>query len=253
MSVRLTQFVAEYYKLLVRGCVVILGCAAVCWGIIEFPIFWKEAAAEGIAGRVIAGDAFKAEILVRQIAIIDGVERSGYCRPAALRSAAIIQLRMVEVAPPAKDQEQRNEHLNALSNVIRSALSCSPADPFLWLVLYWVEGTRNGYKSDHLKYLKMSYRLGPNEGWIGLKRNALAFENFDQLSIDLRELVIAEFIGLLKSGFEEQAADILSGPAWQLRNQLLPHLKSIDERQRKALEYYVSKRRSDVLFPNIER
>jgi hypothetical protein len=79
-------------------------------------------------------------------------------------------------------------------------------------------GTRNGFRPDDVKYLRMSYRLDPNEGWIALKRNRLAFEKFDQLSTDLAESAIGEYVALVKSGLYEQAAEILSGPAWQARN-----------------------------------
>jgi hypothetical protein len=79
---------------------VILGGSAIWWGIVEFPVVWRESSTERIADRIIAGEPFKAEILTRQFPLIASIETSAYCRPAALRSAAIIQLRMVEAAPP---------------------------------------------------------------------------------------------------------------------------------------------------------
>jgi hypothetical protein len=252
MSTKLTSFVTTHYILLARSFVIILGCIAVWWGIVEFPVFWRESSAESIADRIIAGDPFKVEVLGRQLPIIDGIERSAYCRPAALRSAAIIQLRMVEAAASANDREYVDEHLKSLRNVIRGSLSCSPADPFLWLVLYWVESTENGSSSDYLKYLRMSYRLGPNEGWIGLKRNHVTFAVSEKLPVDLAEYAINEFVGLVEMGFYEQAAEIFTGPAWRVREQLLPHLQDIDERHRRAIADILHTKGYDVAIPGIE-
>ena len=109
-----------------------------------------------------------------------------------------------------------------MGDVIRSSLSCAPADPFLWLALYSVEVTENGFKPDYLKYLRLSYRLGPQEGWIALKRNPLAFAVFQQLPPDLGENAVNEFVAmLLESRFIDQAAEILIGPAWPERELIL--------------------------------
>ena len=197
MSTKLTSLGTAHYILLARSFVVIVGCVAVWWGIVEFPVFWRESSTERIAGHIVAGAPFKAEILTRQLPIMNSIERSAYCRPAALRSAAIIQLRMVEAATSANDQI--DEQLKSLGNVIRSSLSCSPADPFLWVVLFWMENTQNGSDPTHLKHLRMSYQLGPNEGWIALKRNRIVLASFDALPPDLAEAGISEFVGLLSS------------------------------------------------------
>jgi len=240
MITKLTSLVTTNYILLARSFFVILGCIAVWWGVIGFQVFWRDSSIEQMATRIIAGDTFKIETLTQQLPTIDSIKRSAYCHPAALRSAAIIRLRMVEVAASAKDRAH-DEDLKSLGDVIRSSLSCAPADPFLWLALYWVEVTENGSKPDYLNYLRLSYQLGPHEGWIVLKRNPLAFGAFQQLPPDLRENVIDEFVAMVRdSRFSDQAADILIGPAWPERELIMPHLTQISE--------YDRKRFADVLF-----
>jgi hypothetical protein len=223
---KVTNLVTAHY-ILARSFIVIAGCIGVWWGVIGLPTFWRESSTVRIASQVIAGEPFRVEILARQLPIIDSIKTSAYCRPAALRSAAIIQLRTVEVAASANDHEHVDKDLTSLGNMIRSSLSCSPADPFLWLALYWVEETKHGFRSDDLKYLRMSYRLGPNEGWIGIKRNRLAFMEFDQLPADLAESTINEFVGLAETNFQEQIAEIFFGPARNERNAILARLKYI--------------------------
>ena len=234
MSPKRPSLITAHYILLARSFVVIVGCAAVWWGIVVFPVFWQGSSTERIANRIIAGAPFKAEILARELAIIDSIERSAYCRPAALRSAAIIQLRMVEAATSANGRNHIDEPLKPLGNAIGSSLSCSPADPFLWVVLFWMENTQNGSDPTYLKYLRMSYQLGPNEEWVALKRNRIALANFVTLPPDLAEAGIAEFVGLVGSHLYSEAGDILAGLARLIRGLLFTRLRDIKEADRLA-------------------
>ena len=221
------------YILLARSFVIILGCIGVAWGIVEIPVFWQNSSIERIATQIIAGDTFKVETLAQQLPITESI-KSASCRPAALRSAAIIELRMMEIAALANNRQKLDHQYKSLVDVIRSSLSCAPADPFLWLALYSVEMTENRFKPDLLKYLRLSYRLGPHEGWIALKRNPLAFAAFQQLSPDLREAAVNEFAAMLRdSQFSDQAAEILIGPAWPERELILSNLTRLSESDRR--------------------
>jgi hypothetical protein len=254
MNTKLTSLVTAAPILLARSFSVILGCIAVWWGSAVLPTFWQDASIERIATQIIAGDTFKAETLDRQLPVIDSIKTSAYCRPAALRSAAIIQLRVYEVETSTKDRLHPDEYLKSLRNVILSSLSCAPADPFMWLALYSVEVTANGFKSDYLKYLRLSYRLGPHEGWIVLKRSPLVFAAFQQLSPDLRENAINEFFAMLRdsdSDFASQAAEILIGPAWPQRELILSHLSTLSDVERRHFEDALYQRGYDLSVPGV--
>jgi hypothetical protein len=99
----------------------------------------------------------------------------------------------------------------------------------------------------------MSYRLGPNEGWIGLKRNRIAFSIFERLPLDLREAAVKEFVALLDSGFVRETAAVFLGPAWPVRNTLLPRLMRVMEARRKAFANLLHTEGYDVDVPGIER
>jgi hypothetical protein len=251
MSKKLANLLTAYYIFIGRSFVVILGCIAIVWGIIVLPVFWQESSTERIAGLVIAGDPFKPEILAQQLPIIDRIEKSGHCRPAALRSAAIIRLRMAETEMSNNGRKQIGGHLKPLSSVFRSSLSCAPADPFLWLVLYWVKFAQNGVQSEDLQYLRMSYWLGPNEGWIALKRNPVAFSIFQKLPPDLAATTINEFDGLLKSKFYDEAAKIFVGPAWPERELVLSQLSRVALQDRQQFSAVLYSRGYDVNIPGI--
>jgi hypothetical protein len=252
MSKKLINLVNAHYILLGRSFVVILGCIAVCWGIIVVPNFWHESSIESIAGLVIAGDQFKPEILTRQLSNKDSFESAAYCRPAALRSIAVIRLRIADEPLSTNNQEIIDTRLREASNSVQDSLSCSPADPYLWLALYWLASRRSDFKQDDLKYLRLSYQLGPNEGWIASKRNHLIFESFDRLPPDLANEAIDEFVKLVDSSFYPDAVVILTGPAWKMRDLILPRLKNVAERHRKEFAKALYAKGYDVAVPGVE-
>ena len=252
MSTKLISRIPAYDILIARWFLLIIGCIAAWWGIVGFSVFWRQSSVERIANQVIAGTPFKGVTLAKQLPTIESIEKAAWCRPAALRSAALIRLRMVEAAASTGDRKPADEDLKSLGYVIRSSLSCLPADPFLWLVLYWVESTQNGIKPEYLNYLRMSYQLGPNEGWIVFKRNPLAFANFALLPADVATDAINEFLALINSELYQQAVEIFSGPAWQVRDTILPHLATLPRRNREAFARVVFDRGLAVTVPGVD-
>jgi hypothetical protein len=235
-----------------RAFLVVLGCAACGWGAYCLPVFWRQSALERVAGRIIAQEAFKPEVLSALMPDVEAAEQAEQCRPSALRAAAIVRIRVAEEALSDVDLPSVDSQLSALSDSIRRSLACSPADPFLWAALYWVESSRNGFRPEYLGYLRLSYRLGPNEGWIALKRNRLAFAIFGQLPPDLAETVLEEFASLLNSGFADETVDILTGPGWPVRNLILPRLARVTEDQRQAFARTAYRRGYDIKVPGIQ-
>jgi hypothetical protein len=92
---------------------------------------------------------------------------------------------------------------------------------------YWLEVNENGFSNKALDYLRMSYVLGPNEGWISAKRNGFALAIYDQLPEDIAERVVPEFVSLVRSGFHPQAAANLAGPGWSKRETLVAALARV--------------------------
>lgn len=230
-----------------RTLCIILGCAATAWAIKTLPVSARQAPIERVAAHVIAGDQFKPGVLLALLPQLETAERREVCQPTILRSAAIIRTRIAEQA--IVDDQDIDAQLSTLSGSIRRALACSPTDSFLWVVFYWVESTRNGLQSRYVDYLRLSYQLGPNEGWIALKRNGYAFAIFSQLPPDLKELAITEFASLLDSGFVDQTVAIFTGPGWSERNVILPRLKDVAERPKQAFATAVYKLGYDVNVP----
>jgi hypothetical protein len=247
MTIKLSGPTINHYIIQSRIFAIILGCIAIFWGLETFPIFWQQALMERTASRIIRGDQYKIETLLRQMPVVEAAEKSTRCDPRALWSGAIIRLRIAE--QNAFDVQQ----IKSLDNSIRTSLSCSPSDPFLWLALYWEAVTKKSFQQDYQNYLRMSYRLGPNEGWVALKRNTIVFINMDGLPNDLVDDGFSEFIRLLKSrNFFTEAASILVGPAWRVRDQVLSRLSELSERDREDFAQVLQSKGYDLPIPGIQ-
>jgi hypothetical protein len=98
----------------------------------------------------------------------------------------------------------------------------------------------------------MSYSLGPNEGWIAVRRNRLALALFAVLTPDLQNKAVLEFAHLVDSGFVPEAADILTGPGWPVRERLLSRLAHVDELYREQFAKAVYQLGYDVSVPGVK-
>jgi hypothetical protein len=237
--------------ILARLFMLAVGAAAIGWTIAVMPQFRASTPIANVAAHIIAGETYKPDVLQ---AFADGLDNS---RTAALRSsdlskAAIIRLRQVENAIAIGDRQVIDARFAALGHAIDAALMNAPYDPFLWLVLFSLDNNRSGFSPAHLRYLQMSYALGPNEGWIAVKRNRIALAVFSALPPDLADAATSEFVGLVRSHFYSEAADIVAGPARPIRALLFARLKDVKEADRQALSKLLYDRGlDDIPVPGI--
>ena len=250
MTAKLHRRFGASHLTLARALSVVIGLSAIAWGTATLPAFWADVTAEQLAQRILLGNIYRPEVLALQQPILDRIESEARCRPGAVRSAAIIQIRATEDA--ARRGENIEGRLASLRQEVDHSLGCAPADPLLWLVRYWVQNRATGTVPGPLTDLELSYRLGPNEGWIAVKRSPITFAQFETLPPDLRKAALDEFIGLVKSGFFEQAADIFLGPASVARDLLLPRLGEIPLEQRRYFAEILRSRGYQNAVPGIE-
>ena len=157
---------------------------------------------------------------------------------------------MVEAAASANVHKDFDEYLKSLDKVILSSLSCLPADPFLWVVLYWVETTLNDFRPYYFRHLRMSYQLGSNEGWIAFKRNRVAITQLEQLPPDLAEAAIREFLALT---VYDEAIAIFTNASLSVQDQLLRRLKDVSERRRLSFLRSLQNSGYEIDVPGYER
>jgi hypothetical protein len=239
------------YAALARPFAVLLGVVALVWGCVTLPVLWRQLPIEHTADAVINGDAFRPHTFDPLLPVIEQIEQADYCRPSALHWAAIIRLRLVEDAIAAGAHDQIDARLGALDSTIHRALACNPTDSFFWMVLTWVEGVREGPRQDQLTYLRLSYQLGPNEGWIADRRNRLALSMFNRLPPDLAGAAVDEFGHMVQSWIYLDTIAIFTGPGWPIRGRLLASLKDVGQAQRDAFARALYQKGYNVDVPGV--
>jgi hypothetical protein len=230
------------WELSLRASAIAVGLIGTMWGVLEIPALLQEFAIKKIAGRILAGEVYKPEILLTQASLFEFPQKPELCRPSTIRSLGVVRLRLAEISDNSA-LGPATVRTNLALDAIRESLACSPADPFFWLALYALEPSA---PSD---YLAASYRLGPNEGWIALKRNPVAFANFDELPEDLRRIVVQEFGRIVEMNAIHDAMRILVGPAWDQRELILSQLDRVPLPQRQELQAQLAGAGYDVLIP----
>jgi hypothetical protein len=235
----------------VRGFILALGAAGVLWGAWWLPHFRQSAPLDDIALRITQGQPFRLERLLELTPELDAVEQQDRCRPAVLRSSAIVRLRIAELSAAEPNGAEIDKRYADLRQAIRLALQCNPGDSFLWLGLYWLEVTTSGLDPKHFDLLRMSYRQGPNEGWIMEKRNHLALAVYRVLPADLAELALAEFTKLLQPEYSNSASRIFAGPGWPIRDILLARIASEPDSRKRMFAQILQARGVDVEVPGV--
>ncbi len=210
----------------VRTFLCLLGIGAVAWGGFFLPRFWHQAPLDRVALELLRGEVFKRQALLEEAPEVDAVEKSSFCDPTELHNAVVVRLAILNEAITAKDHELIEAGYGPLNDSARRALACGPADPFTWLTLFWLDVARHGFQPDDADYLRLSYALGPNEGWIALWRNQLAIALFERLPIDLSNDAIEEFIKLLNTGgLYSQTVAIFASAAPAVQSRIAASLK----------------------------
>jgi hypothetical protein len=236
----------------VRVATVSLGIAAIGWGSFVAPVVWRQASTAPLGPKIVAGERFKPGILEDYLESAKPDLRDGVCQPIALRTLALVRLRLAEEAITLGDHRLIDQAQSVGEAALRLSLSCTPTDPFLWFALFWLQNSRIGFREDNLRALRMSYRVGPNEGWVSLRRNRIAIAVYPGLPGDLKQAATDEFVQLVKSDLITDAADILAGPGRPLSSILLARLAGVDQKKLRFLAMLLAGKGIDDAIPGLE-
>src|ERR1700730_4174709 len=83
-------------RLSLRASAMLVGLIGIAWGVSKFPALRQESTIKKIADRILVGDVYKYEILLKQ-SLVEPTQRPELCRPLTVRSAAVIRLRLAEI------------------------------------------------------------------------------------------------------------------------------------------------------------
>ncbi len=229
-----------------------VGMFSIWWGVSTSPVFWRDARLDHVADNILNGETFKRETLQGLLADADAAEKV-WIRPEVLRSAAIIRLRLVEQGTSIKRDKPSGPVIDQLAASIRRSLSAAPADPFLWLALFWAQTMKDNWGKQDFANLRMSYFVGPHEGWVAVQRNYVAVSHFSELPPDLADAAVTEFKDLVASGYYEPAIKTLAGPGWPIRDVLLHRLEDAPEEVRNLFARTADRLGYDIDVPGVTR
>jgi hypothetical protein len=248
-----SAFGSQQAIFLLRTCVCLLGLAAIAWGGSVLPLFSQEAPLNRITAEVLQGHAFKTQTLLGEARKADTDEPSSFCTLAQSRDAVILHLALLDDALRAGNQTLIDSAYAPLYDATRRALACVPTDSFAWLTLFWLEAGKRGLAPENVNYLRLSYVLGPNEGWIALWRCKLAFAVFEQLPADLADDALDDFINLVDTArLIPQAAAIFASASPAAQSKMAAHLQAAKGNTRQWFANALRDKGLDVVIPNVQ-
>lgn len=235
----------------IRLSMAVVGLGAMVWAVNVIPVFWSQNVVVSVANAIRAGEAYKPDVLEAIEARIR--DRSGVTkRPSMVSKLGMIQLRIAEDSFRTGNVALIDRRLDSLARAIDEIFFIAPNDPFFWLVRFWLDSARSGLRPAYLRFLKMSYDLGPNEAWIALKRNRFSLNIFPILPGDLAELAASEFAKFVQWGLVNEAAALVGGPGLPIRPFLYERLRDLKIEQRRQFARVLYQRElDDVLVPGV--
>jgi hypothetical protein len=235
-----------------RIATVALGLAAVGWASFVAPAVWRQASMAPLGPKIVGGERFQPGILEHYIESAGLDWQNGICQPVTLRTLALVRVRLAEEAITANDRSAIDQTQADAETALRLSLSCTPTDSFLWFALFWLENSERGLAQDNYRALRMSYRVGPNEGWVSLRRNRIAIALYPGLPSDLQQAAADEFVQLVRSDLITDAADILAGPGRPVSRMLLARLAGVDQKKLRFLSLLLAGKGGDETIPGLE-
>lgn len=233
-----------------RGALLALAFACLIWCSLAFPSFSVTAPAREASKKIVADARFKPGVLDDVLIRLRAAPQSFLLQPEVSEAKALIQLRTAE------ERMQRGGELDrdtaSAEQELYSALSMAPTDSFLWMLLYSLKTTRDGFGPENIRYLDRSYLSGPNEGWVSLRRNRLALSIFPMMNEVQQNQVIAEFARIVDSDFIDDAEQNLTTGGWAYRDRLLASLREVDISSRQTLAKRLLNDGFKVVIPGVE-
>ena len=237
------------HLILSRIFILILGLAAVIWGGVVLPVFRRDVPVNQVATELLKGQTFKLNTLVAEAQRASPVT-SVVCNPTELHSAVALRRAVLNDVVASDLLSAANIAAAALDNSARSAAACSPSDSFVWLTMFWLDTARHGLTPQNERYLRLSYKLGPNEGWVAYWRVQLTLAELAHLPEDLSSDVLGDFVKLINTRIlYEETAGIFERAPVDAQNRIIEALKYADARPREAFAKALSDRGFDVRVP----
>jgi hypothetical protein len=213
----------------VRPLSVACGLASGLWVMLTFTAFLDMDLFARSAQHILSGEQYNAGQLSALRDQLNARPTGEPSRSSDLLGIAILRLHLFEAGLAASPTGTDLTNVDRTELAVNAALGSDPTNSFLWLSKYWLNTIRSGNVARSADLLRRSYEFAPNEGWIAIKRNPLALAAFESLPNQLERQAIDEFVGLVRSGLDREAAVGVSIAHARARSQLSTRLFELDE------------------------
>src|ERR1700733_1773565 len=237
---------------LTRGFFWLLGGTAIVWAMLVLPVFRQQAPLHLVASELLKGRSYKVAALSADQKQAAEFNRNSFCNPTALHDAVVLGVAVLQNAIGSKSPALINSEYTDLNNLTRAALACWPADSFAWLTLFWLDTGTSGITPENLRYLRLSYSQGPNEGWIALWRDQVALPFFYRLPNELQKNAMEDFVKLVDTKiWYREAAVIFAGVAPDVQKAIAEQLVDAQKDQRRTFAHILLDRGFRTNIPGV--
>ncbi|WP_342359358.1 hypothetical protein [Terrarubrum flagellatum] len=228
----------------------LLSSAAAAWAVEVGPASvagWRVAL---VGKRIGNGATFDASALAPLLDLKGVNILQSPCTGDVQQGALFIAARLAELALNVGEFAELDGRLEKVETLARETLVCSPHNSFAWFALYWSQGRRVGFTRRTLDYLDMSYRMGPREGWISVRRNPQAMLVYRQLSPELKARLVEEWRLLLEARLFQPAALALAQIPEGDRQTLFDQRARLDSNLWALFSDFLDLQGIDILLPD---
>lgn len=251
MSIR-SAFEAALRGLTTVG-IVALSLGGLAWSQAAMPGSMPAISLSQAARYILLDETYPTAYLAALAAGVDEMAATASCHSEQLQSLLVVRLKLAETTLFGADYSLFQPRMNAIAKTSSALLECVPQNSLAWLSLYWSTIHAEGISDRVLGYLANSYRAGPREAWIAIRRNPLAVSVIHRLEPHVQEAVLREWTELVQGALFDSAALALRRADLNTRERLLDRGKDAV----KPVNWRLFARRLDrldidIALPNIE-
>jgi hypothetical protein len=218
--------------LVLRGMLIVIGCLGVTWTVPDLAANAISDEFSDLDARLLRFEAVRPSSATRLLQNAEDQALSP-CDTRVQNALLLLEMPLAEVALRSGTTQDFDRHLNAIESRSRQMLSCAPRDSFAWLLLFGIEIEHGNLSTDAFDLLKMSYDTSPNEGWLGVRRMAVAIPVVQAAPEPLQQTILAEFERLIRNRLVEIPARAYSSASKPVRALLDPRIDRLDANTRK--------------------
>lgn len=184
------------YHLTIRAIAIGLGLCGLVWAPLALWALPDFGTMRSVSDRIASGDSFRPEVIRARADAASRISPTT-CDAVYLRGAILVEARAAELAVSEANLAEIDTRYEDVSRSAERLLDCAPTQSLAWLSLFWAETSRFGLRPGRLRLLAESYRTGPDEIWIQVRRSPLAMNLYGQLPDDLKRNAIDEYLELV--------------------------------------------------------